>query len=170
MEFVKDPIKSRNVFVVMLILTILFFLGAGAFGYLYYKKNKDYKSLQNERQLSSADLKQQITKLADENATLKQTNTSLEKTLNDKKTQDSKIKTYLDVLNYIAQIVDTHDGLEGISEAEYQEGKAIAEATENDDFVKTLEWAWTRTDLNQFDRLATVLKAIASGISDNLNK
>ena len=170
MEFVKDPIKSRNVFVVMLILTILFFLGSSTFGYLYYKKNKSYKSLQNERQLSYAELKQQISKIETENTTLKQTNSSLEKISNDQKILDSKIKTYLDVLNYIAQLIDTHDGLDGISEAEYQEGKAIAEATDNDDFVKTLEWVWTRTDLNQFDRLATVLKAISSGISDNLNK
>ena len=48
MDF-SDPIKTKKVFVVFLVLTIVFFLGAGTLGYLYYQKANAYKTLEAEK-------------------------------------------------------------------------------------------------------------------------
>lgn len=50
MQFTNDPTKCKRVFILMLILTILFFLTGSGLGYLYYQKNKDYRNLLSEKQ------------------------------------------------------------------------------------------------------------------------
>src|SRR3990170_5613420 len=181
MEFVNDPVKSKRIFILMLVLTIVFFLGAGALGYLYYHQRQLYKTLAQEKenlenQLSSAtssstDLTNQ---LKDQLKTCQTAKTKLDaekKTLADANktyvSQNTTATAYANFLKYRGEIIDLHDGLQNISQAEYDRGYALAQATGNSQFTSTVNWAWNQTDISQAKRLARVIVEAANGVINN---
>lgn len=189
MQFVNDPQKSKNVFIIMVGIVILLFLGLGVLGYLYYQKGKAYdklmtekKSLESEQSLLSKDTLGQIKQLNSENTKLKTANKTLtdentklkseKETLTTQNTEKdakmAKAKAYNEVLAYIVQIVQAHNGLNGWTEAEYQTGRTKAQATGDQTFVELIEWAWNSTTIDQVERLAKVLDSIADNIGNNL--
>lgn len=189
MNFVNDPRKSKNVFIIMLVIAIVLFVGLVVLGYLFYQKNKSYnnleaerKALQQEQSLISKDTVNQIktltaenTSLKKENANLTTENTSLKKENEDlaavnkeKAAKMAKASTYNDVLAYLVQIVQAHNGLDGWTEAEYQAGRTKAQATGDQTFVDLIDWAWNSTTIDQVERLTKVLDSISDNIGNNV--
>jgi len=158
-------------------------------GYFYYKAHKNYKTtkakldeLTQESALSSGDLNVQLKELKAQNDKLTKENEQLKKekivwekdketlvaSVNDKTTKMAKAKAYNDTLNYIVDLISVHNGLSGITEAEYQKGRQIAQTTNDQSFVDLCDWAWQNESINQIERLTAVLKSIATNISSNL--
>jgi len=174
MEFVNDPVKSKRVFILMLILTIVFFLGAGVLGYFYYAKNKAYRSLSSEKtnlenqQKSSADLQKQIDTLTKENTDLTKTKKDQKDQIDSWQAKAAKARAYNDVMRYFAAITKAHNGFDGWTDVEYQTGRAKAQATGDTAFVNTVDWAWNRKDVSQMDRAVGFWNAVCDGIDNSL--
>jgi cell division protein FtsB len=175
----KTKHKFQKPFIAMLILAIIFLLTSGLLGYLFIKKSHLYQDLSSEKQLlqnklnaSSEDLQQKNESLQKENDDLKKENEQLakdKKTLEDNaKTTNDKITAYTAFLNYLAEITQKHNGYEGWRDAEYQQGRALAQATGDQDFITTVDSAWNQQELSQIVRLVRVLQGIVSGINNNL--
>ena len=161
MQFVNDPVKSRGVFILMLILTILFFLASGTLGYFYYRefqRNKtlesDKKAVENQLENASQSLQKQITALEKGKTELENENKTLEDQAFANKVKVDKIKAYTTCLAYLTSLVKTHSGLDGWTDAEFQKGRTLAQATGDQNFLDTVDWAWNRTDIDQITRLA----------------
>ena len=105
-----------------------------------------------------------IIRLSIQNASLKTEN----ETLTAKTAKMAKAKAYNDVLAYIVQLVQAHNGLNGWTEAEYQAGRTKAVATGDQSFIDIIDWAWNNQAIDQVERLTKVLDAIADGIGNNL--
>jgi len=175
MQFVNDPRKSKNVFIIMLVVSIVLFLGLAVLGYLFWQKNKSYtsllvekKTLESQYSLISKDTVKQIADLKTENANLKKENETLTASNKDKTTKMAKAKAYNDVLAYLIQIIQAHNGLNGWTEAEYQTGRAKAVATGDQSFIDIIDWAWNNQAIDQVERLTKVMDAMADGINSNL--
>ena len=145
MQFVNDPRKSKNVFILMLVISIALFLGLVVLGYFFWQKNKNYnslladkKALERQYAFISKDTVKQIADLKTENANLKKEN----ETLTAKTAKMAKAKAYNDVLAYLVQLIQAHNGLNGWTEAEYQDGRAKAVATGDQAFIDIIDWAW----------------------------
>jgi len=171
MQFVNDPRKSKNVFILMLVISIVLFLGLAVLGYFFWQKTKNYnslladkKALESQYSLISKDTVKQIADLKTENANLKKEN----ETLTAKTAKMAKAKAYNDVLAYLIQIIQAHNGLNGWTEAEYQSGRVKAVATGDQSFVDIIDWAWNNQAIDQVERLTKVMDAIADGIGNNL--
>ena len=168
MQFVNDPRKSKNVFIIMLVIAILLFLGLAVVGFFYWQEVKSYNQLNTdkkalEQQLSSIskDTISQIANFKKENETLTASNKA-------KDAKMAKAKAYNDVLAYLIQIIQAHNGLNGWTEAEYQAGRVKAQATGDQSFVDLVDWAWNNQAIDQVERLTKVMDAIADGIGSNL--
>ncbi|MCX6811145.1 MAG: hypothetical protein NT039_00405 [Candidatus Berkelbacteria bacterium] len=170
--FFNNPKKVKGVFVLLIILTVLFFLAAGVLGYLYWKKNDNYKrsNQENQQQLDKvnkekADLEKQIADLKKENEDLKN---SGEKSTAEAANKEAIVKAYTEVLAYVASVIDKYQGFDNWTEADYQKGLEIAKKTQSSSFLETCQWAWTRKDISQMTRFVRFLNEVASGINDNL--
>lgn len=181
MEFVKDPIKSRKVFIWMLVLAILFLVGTGALAFVVYLKDARIGSLKTENQ----NLNDRITNLSTDSDKLKAEQESSgqslaeqivalkkeKKSLQDQLTIDqgkiAKIKTYNDFFKYLNQIIETHNGFDGWTDAEFQVGKTKAEAIGDTSFVSTVNSAWYEQSIPPTSRVMSVWKAIVAGIEGN---
>jgi len=189
MEFINDPRKSKNVFILMLVVSVVLFLGLALMGYFYWQKNKAYnqlltekKALEDEQSLLSKDtvtqvkeltaennlLKKENEKLKTENTNLIKENESLSAGNKENESKMAKAKAYNDVLAYLVQIIQAHNGLNGWTEAEYQAGRQKAQATGDQSFVDLIDWAWNNQAIDQIERLTKVMDAIADGIGNNL--
>ncbi|OGY24639.1 MAG: hypothetical protein A2Y57_00770 [Candidatus Woykebacteria bacterium RBG_13_40_7b] len=189
MNFINDPQKSKNVFILMLVISIVLFVGLVILGFLFYQKSKSYKSLEDERRalqaeqsLISKDTVNQIktltaenTSLKKENATLTSENTALKSENEDltannqeKAAKMAKASVYNDFLAYLVQIIQAHNGLSGWTEAEYQAARTKAQATGDQTFVELIDWAWTSTTIDQVERLTKVLDSISDNIGNNV--
>jgi len=174
MDF-SDPVKSKKIFILMLVLTIMFFVGAGVLGYFYYEKFKAYKSLASDKQKLEDQLRNSSTTWQKKNNDLEKDKAQLQKdkkTLQDQIAADrakiDKAKAYLETLVYVNQLIADHGGLVGWTEAEFQEGRRIAETTGDSSYVDLVDWCWNRRDINQITRLTRFYKASTDGISSNL--
>jgi len=161
MEFVKDPIKSKKIFILMLVIAIVLFLTGGVLGYLYYKKGKDYQNLSNEKELLVDQLQTSETDILAENQDLKAQVTEYQR-------KNALAKAYNDFLTYFVSVAQKHNGLNNWTNAEWDEGRRLAEATGNSSFVNLFDWARNNQSISQIDRMIKMLDAIASGIGRNL--
>lgn len=75
---------------------------------------------------------------------------------------------YNDVLAYIVDVVDAHAGFDGITIAEFNAVKALAEKTGDAGLTTKLDWAWTEVAVSSITRLTGVLDYIQGKISTNL--
>lgn len=170
--FFADPKKAKTAFVVVLIFLIIFVLGAGTLGYLYWKKNQSLKTTNENNQRTveqlnkdKADLERQVADTKKENEDLKKLNQETDAT---KANKEAVVKAYTEVLSYIASIIDKYQGFDNWTEADYQKGIEIAKKTQSTSFLATCQWAWTRKDISQMTRFVRFLNEVASGINDNL--
>ena len=186
MQFVNDPRKAKIAFIVVLVFAIIFFLAGGVTGYFYWQKVKAYNNLASDnRKLSdeqrdfnntlatkTAELQNQKTALEKDKATLEGEKKTLEKQIADStaanKANQAKITTYKDFFKYLTDVVETHNGLNGWTDAEYQIGRGKAQATGSSSFVADVDWAWNQRDVDQVTRLVKIFRDIIAGIESGL--
>lgn len=192
----NDPIKAKRTMIVLLVLSIAFFVGVGVMGYFYYQKDSQYKkltdekkSLEDQKNKEVVDLQKQIADLngtgklssesvlalQKENEQLKKDSTADKATIKDltnqinaKKAGIAKAVAYNEFLKYLNYVIEVHGGYSGWTDAEFQTGKAKAEVTGDAAFVSTVNWAWYETSVPQVDRIIRVNKEIVSGIENAL--
>lgn len=75
---------------------------------------------------------------------------------------------YNDVLAYIIDIVDTHNGFDGITDAEFNATKVLAEKTGDVGLTTKLDWAWTEIAVDSIERLVQVLDYIQGKMATKL--
>lgn len=78
------------------------------------------------------------------------------------------MKAYTALLAYFNQVVETHRGFSGWTNAEYQHARSLAVATGDNNIVSKTEWAWTREDIDPITRVVGWLGEIVSGINNSL--
>ena len=175
MQFVNDPVKSKRVFILMLVLTILFFLAAGGLGYLYYTKYTDYKNLNSDYKILNSDkqkledqLKTATEDLQKQIQTLTNEKSDLTKQLEEKNKDLAKITAYKEFLKYMNYVIEIHNGYSGWTDTEYATARNKAQATGDSSFVSLVDWAWNQTSVAPETRILAVLKAIVTGIESSL--
>lgn len=182
MEFVNDPVKSKRVFIAVLIISIVFFVGTGVLGYLYYKERK----LVNEKQSAIIQKDQEIANLQlqldeytgssesareslkSQNDILKKSNKTLTDQVNDYKAKSAKALLYNEVLKYVNSIIEAHGGFDGWTDAEFQTGKTKAEATGDAAYISMINWAWYEKSVPPLTRALRFFKDTASAIENSL--
>lgn len=178
MSFLEDPRKAKIAFIVTLCSSILFFLASGVLGYFYYQKyneNKklasDYSDIKNQLEGTNkneskqvSDLKKQIEDLTKANTSLTGENNTLKSQNADYKAKQAKVSAYNEFFNYLNQIIETHGGFTGWTDAEFQIGEQKAEATGDTNFVSDVNWAWYETSIPPDQRVLKIWKDIAAGI------
>lgn len=182
MSFLDDPRKAKTAFVVTLCLLILFFLASGVLGYFYYQKNNenkklasDYNNLKNQIESNNkndskneskqvSNLKKQIEDLTKANSSLTTEKNTLKSQNDEYKLKQAKVSAYNEFFIYLNQIIETHNGFSGWTDAEFQIGKQKAEATADTNFVSDVNWAWYETSIPPDQRVLKIWKDIAAGI------
>ena len=186
---VEDPIKLRNTTKVLFVILIIFFLGSGVLGYFYYQKikkindlSKEIIAIEDQKNQETAKLQKQIDELtgsgklsADSTSALKKESDQLKldkKSLQDQITAlNAKIaqaNTYNEMFKYYNQVIETHGGFTGWTDAEFQTGRVLAEKTGNASYVNTVNWAWYETSVPPFDRALRFQKETATGVENSL--
>lgn len=170
--FFDNPKKAKTAFTIVLIFMIIFFLAAAVLGYFYWKKNNSYNNSNQEKQTqidqlnkNKADLEKRITDLTKENEDLKNLS---QKSSDEAANKITIIKAYTEILTYFAQVLATHNGFTGWTDAEYQHARNIAKKTQSSSFLATVDWAWNNITGDPAGKIARFLKEIASGINENL--
>jgi len=156
--------------------------GGGVLAYFYGKTNKQHKealaqvsTLQTEINKLKSSCQGDISSLESEQGSLASTNARLKKenqilssdlsSCNDKR---AKAKKYNDVFVYIVDVIQTHNGLSGITSDEFNHGMEIAEKTGDQDLTNLLDSAWNATSADAVARLASVLDYLAGHINENV--
>ena len=134
---------------------------SGVLGYLYYKKGKDYQNLTNEKELL-------LDQLQGSESDLLRSNQDLEAQVAEYQRKNALAKTHNDFMTYFVGVANTHNGLNDWTDAEWAEGRRLAEATGNSSFVALFDWARNNSDIDQIERLIKLLDAIANSIGRNL--
>lgn len=158
----------------MIILASIFFVGSAILGYLYYSKYKAYKNLTTEnqnlqnKQQNAAALQKKLNTANSLIASLEKTKSDLTKESAAKSDKIKQSLTYRAFFAYLNQVIEAHPTMTGITDAEYEQGRALAQATGNNNFVNIVDTAWNNTDGDPVARLLSVWKGIASGWEDSL--
>ena len=179
MSFYEDPKKAKRAFVTTLVFAVIFLLSTGTLGYLYYVKTKQVKNITTQKEEQAQKLeseKKELEKKLDETnkelAKAKELSTGDKKALEEKITileeKLKKITAYNEFLRYLNQVMVTHGGFDGWTEAEFQAGRQKAQATGDQALVSIIDWAWNNKDIAQMTRFNTVLKTVVDGITKNL--
>ena len=190
MNFINDPLKTKKVLKIILVVAGLSLIGNGVLGYFYYKENKNSKNLVVQKQnmenqkndlqkqiddqfkdleKSDEELNKTLDDLEKENESLKSEKKDLENQISDFQEKITKAKAYSAFLKHLNAVIETHSGFDGWTDAEFQTGKSLAEATGDASFVTTVNWAWYETSIDSVTRAIRTLKEIQSGIEGALN-
>ena len=165
-----EPKKAKTAFIITLVFAIIFFLGSGVLGYMFYEKYNDHKNLKDKysdlKEITLSDLEKENEDLQTQIDTLTKEKTALQKTNKEMKDGIAVANAYNEFCKYMTQIIDVHNGFTGWTDAEYQVGRTKAQATGSTSFVNTVDWAWNRTDIDPVTRVIGVWNAIATGISN----
>lgn len=179
MKFYEDPKRAKRAFIITLIFAIIFFISAGTLGYLYYAKTRQVKNINTQKEEvtqklenEKKELEKKLEETQKELEKAKELSTGDKKALEEKITKyDEKLKTitaYNEFLRYLNQVMSTHGGFDGWTDAEYQEGKRKAQGTGDQALVSIVDWAWNNQSIAQMTRFNTVMKAVVDGIAKNL--
>ena len=157
---------------------IVSLISATVLGLLYYKKSGDYRNLNNKCDNLSSQVKKLENQVSTTSAELKRVSTgaaslqaqvtSLQDQLAACQAKSAKVKAYTAVISYVSGIIKIHNGFDGWTDAEYQKGRSLAQATGDTNFVNTIDWAWNRKDLDQMTRFTGFLNALVTGIDNAL--
>jgi cell division protein FtsB len=153
MDLSQEPKKSKAGFIVVLILAIVFFITSCVLGYFYYSASKKIAHI--------SDLEKQVDSLTKEKD-------GLEKQVADYQAKSTKLAAYVECLNYLDTLVETHQGLDGWTEAEYQTGRDKIQATGDQALVDKADWAWNTKSVDQTTRLLGFLQVLIQGMKSNL--
>lgn len=168
----NQPKPKKWPLILFIILTVIFFLGAGALGGLYWQKNKSYEKLSQEKQAQNDQLDKDKASLEKQLADVKKEKEDLENANKEsdaeKANKQTIAKAYTKTLTYVASLIDKYQGFDNWTEADYQAGLEIAKKTQSSSFLATCQWAWTRKDISQMTRFVRFLDELATGINENL--
>lgn len=182
MQFIYDPKKAKIAFIITLILAIVFFLASLALGYFYYQaKNLDKwkESIVQSKDTKIAELQKKVGDLEGQasnlsaqgvktKADLEKENAALSGQIGATAAKIAKANSYNNFFKYLNQVIETHNGFTGWTDAEFQIGKQKAEATGDASFVSDVNWAWYETSIDPSTRVMKIWKDIASGIENSL--
>lgn len=156
---------------VLLVLTILFFLGLGFTAYLYYTQltanntlRAEISSLEDDVQTLTVDRNS----LDAANTELTEDNDELEAENEDYVTRMATIETYNDFNTYVFDVVSAHGGFYNLTEEEYQTALSYADATGDTEMRANVEWAWNEISVPHVTRFVTVMNYSFLKIAENL--
>jgi len=165
-----DPKKAKIAFITTLVIAIIFFLGSGVLGYMYYDKYNDHRDLKEKysdlKEITLSDLEKENEELQGQVDTLTEEKLALEEQIKTKDVGIAVANAYNEFHKYMNQVIQTHNGFDGWTDAEYQIARRKAQATGSNTFVNTVDTAWNRTDIDPLTRLLNVWKGIVSGIEN----
>lgn len=176
-EQVSAPQSSRQpasktkigLFLVVFLLIVAVII-AGILGFLYYQSNSQNKKLVEElAQLQTTPAEPTPSPLptqTPETETEEESDLSAKVELYEKKLNEAL--TYSSVFGYLNSLITKHNGLDGWTDQEYAEGRALAAKTGDSAFLDTLDWAWQNEQISQEIRLFSVLVEIQDGIHQAL--
>ncbi len=185
----NDPTRIKRVVIIISSVLSIFIVAVAVLGYLYYEKNKsnqvlltDKTNLENDKNNQEKEISDLTKKLeectasggettekaASEKATLEKQKNDLQDEVNSLKAKTAKANSYNNFFKYMNSIIETHNGFTGWTDAEFQEGRRIAESTGDTTFASRVNWAWYETSVDVTTRVIGVWKAIASGIETSL--
>ena len=172
-----DPVKKFRIIFWITFSVLVIVIGAGTWLFLRDRANKEQIISEKDQKISELEAEISKTKSASESAgselekeneALKTENIKLAKENSDLKAAKAKALTYNEFLKYMTSIIKLHAGFSGWTDAEFQTGKAKAEATGNANFVSTINWAWYQTSVPPTDRVIRVWEEAAAGIENSL--
>lgn len=168
--------KSKKLLIILSALLVVSVITAAVLGFLYFKKSSDYQTLNNKCDNLSSQVKKlenqvsttsaELKKVSTASAALQAQVTSLQDQLAACQAKSAKVKTYTAVISYVSGVIKIHNGFDGWTDAEYQKGRSLAQATGDTNFVNTIDWAWNRKDLDQMTRFTGFLNALVTGIDN----
>ena len=173
-EVANQPAKTNVGMIVFLLLTIIFFLVAIVLGYLYYQKAKASQTLTTEKErleeqiASIPELQEQLDQLEAEKEDIAKDEDDLTTSNEDWTAKMESVEAYNSVLAYISNLLRVHGGFESWTNAEYQQGRKLAQATGDTNLVSVVDWAWNNKTISQTTRLRRVIDAVVSGITSTL--
>jgi cell division protein FtsB len=185
----KHPKRTK----ILLTLFVLSTVGALSLtilvlGYLYYKKSSEVRDLKadnsqladkakdtEEYQAELEDLEEDYDLATDEIETLEASVTEKDATI-ERITVDNtayatkiaNIKKYNDVYDFLADLIIAHGGATGWTQADYQAGRNLAQATGDQGLLDAIDAAWYNTGVDPVLRVGNVIKELVEGITANL--
>jgi hypothetical protein len=179
METASPEGKSKKVLTIALsALLAISLIGNAVLGFLYFKKTTDNKNLNDKCNSLSQEVKKLQSQISTTSAELKRVSTasaalndqvtSLQNQLTACQAKSAKVKTYTAVVSYVSGVIKAHNGFDGWTDAEYQKGRSLAQATGDQNFISTIDWAWNRKDIDQMTRFTGFLNALVTGIDNAL--
>jgi len=170
-----DPKKAKRWVWIGFAIAVLLLVVSGFFTFLYYGTNDQSiwkEGLISDKDSEIAELTSQLDVLTTEKDELSSTAEGEKGTLEEQnaalKAKIAGATAYNNFLKHLNSVIETHGGFTGWTDAEYQTGLALAQATGNSAFVNTITWAWTQTSIGPVVRVLRVLKETASGIENAL--
>jgi hypothetical protein len=155
----KQPTKKWLYLVIFLLILVL--VGAGILGFLYYRSHNQNKKLNEDlSQLQAAQ------DLSTPSPTPESEDLDAKVELYEEKLNEALL--YSSVFGYLNSLITKHSGLDGWTDQEYAEGRAMAAKTGDSGFLDTLDWAWQNEQISQETRLFSVLVEIQDGIHQAL--
>ena len=106
--------------------------------------------------------------LAAENAQLTKDKDALTAENASLKATKAKALAYNEVFKHVNSVIETHNGFDGWTDAEFQAGKVKAEATGNTTYVSTINWCWYDHSVDQLTRALRFWKETATNIESSL--
>ncbi len=173
MDYQEEKIKPKGLgrgLITLIVVSSVLFVGACALGYFVWRDHQNYNKLLSDKQSLESRLAITKTMTTTPTATVDKEKVELKKEVASYKAGREKITAYNDFFKYMNQIVETHNGFSGWTDAEFQTGKSKAEATGDTDFVSKVDWAWYETSVDPLQRALGVWKSIADGIDRGLKQ
>lgn len=156
---------------VLLCFILLLLIIGGVTGYLYWDKQKDYNSLVTEKE----NLEEEYDVAVDEKEQLTLEKTQLETDNSEQSAeisyyeeQQAKVKAYNDFLDYTYYLIALHNGYYGITEEEFQAGRAKAEVAGDQDFLAAVDASWNDKHISQAVRFMNLMNFWTDKVSTYL--
>ncbi len=154
MEPDQESAKSKKRLIVASFFAGIFLAGCIVLGYLSYSQFQINQSLNSEKNRIAYELSQLRAAVAEGNTA--------------QIAKIAKALAYADFFGYMNEVTAVHDGYTGWTQAEFEHGRALAQATGDASFVMIVDEAWAHdTDL-EIPRLLAVWQAIQQGIESAL--
>lgn len=179
-----DPVKKFRIVFWVTFIVLTSVIAAGSYYFFDLNNWKEGVIASKDQKIAqeAVDLAKQAKLLEDansqtakDNAALTAENTQLKKDKgsltaeNDSlKAGRSKALAYNEVFKYVNSIIETHNGFDGWTDAEFRIGQTRAEATGNTTYVSTINWCWYDRSVAQLTRALRFWKETAANIESSL--
>lgn len=178
--------------IILVVLTILFFITSVMFATCYILKNKAYTKLQNDyKSLSTtlqtttpknttttttssttkedSDLKAQVATLQKENAELEKSKIVAETALAEEKAGEAKATQYNNIIGLLSDLILQRGEVTEFTEADFEQTKVLAEKIGDTELINLMVEKWADHTVNPDINVFTVIKFIQEKIASNIN-